>query len=87
MVSRSRSKPTGEDCAKPILESYQRYVYRYRKDNDQPLSWPSQNMHLTQVNQFFRYLVKYNHLPFNPASELELPRTTQVVTQGDSVGG
>ncbi len=59
---------------KPILESYQRYLFRYRKDNDQPLSWRSQNMHLAQVNQFFRYLVKFNHLPFNPASEIELPK-------------
>ncbi|MCO8124100.1 site-specific tyrosine recombinase XerC [Stieleria sp. TO1_6] len=62
------------NVTKPILESYQRYLYRYRKENDQPLSWRSQNLHLAQVNQFFRYLVKYNHLPFNPASELELPK-------------
>ena len=59
---------------KPILESYQRYLFRYRKDNGQPLSWRSQNMHLAQVNQFFSYLVKFNHLPFNPASEIELPK-------------
>lgn len=57
-----------------MLESYQRYLYRYRKDNGEPLSWRSQNIHLSQVNQFFRYLVKFNHLPFNPASELELPK-------------
>lgn len=59
---------------KPILESYQRHLFRYRKENDQPLSWRSQTMHLAQVNQFFRYLVKMNHLPFNPASEIELPK-------------
>ncbi len=59
---------------KPILESYQRYLFRYRKACGEPLSWRSQNMHIAQVNQFFRYLVKYNHLPFNPASELELPK-------------
>ena len=27
-----------------------------------------------QVSQFFRYLVKFNHLPFNPANEIELPK-------------
>ncbi len=45
-----------------------------RKANGQPLSWSSQTLHLTHVNQFFRYLVKMNHLPFNPAAELELPK-------------
>jgi integrase/recombinase XerD len=59
---------------KPMLESYQRHLYRYRKANGEPLSWRSQSLHLAQVNQFFRYLVKFNHLPFNPASELELPK-------------
>jgi integrase/recombinase XerD len=59
---------------KPILESYQRWLYRYRKNNGQPLSWRSQTSHLTQLNQFFRYLVKFNHLPFNPAADLELPK-------------
>ncbi len=59
---------------KPILESYQRYLFRYRKENGKPLSWGSQHMRLQHVNQFFRFLVKTNHLPFNPASELELPK-------------
>ena len=59
---------------KPILESYQRYLFRYRKENGKPLSWGSQHMRLQHVNQFFRFLVKTNHLPFNPASEIELPK-------------
>src|SRR6056297_3611009 len=71
-LDRDLSRPSL--ITKSILESYQRYLYRYRKDNDQPLSWRSQTLHLAQVNQFFRYLVKFNHLPFNPASELELPK-------------
>ena len=62
---------------KPLLESFQRHLYRLRKANGKPLSWSSQELHLTQVNQFFRYLVKRNHLPFNPASEIELPKQPQ----------
>ena len=62
---------------KPILESFQRHLYRVRKSDGNPLSWSSQKLHLTQVNQFFRYLVKRNHLPFNPASEIELPKQPQ----------
>ncbi len=60
--------------SKPILESYQRYLYRYRKSDGKPLAWSTQSGHLREINQFFRYLVKMNHLPFNPASELELPK-------------
>jgi len=59
---------------KPMLESFQRHLYRVRKRNGQPLSWSSQTLHLAHVNQFFRYLVKVNHLPLNPAAELELPK-------------
>lgn len=59
---------------KPLLESFQRHLYRLRKANGKPLSWTSQSMHLQEVNQFFRYLVKMNHLPMNPASEIELPK-------------
>jgi integrase/recombinase XerD len=59
---------------KPIIESYQRYMFRYRKEDGKPLSWCSQSMHIAEVNNFFRYLVKFNHLPFNPASEVELPK-------------
>ena len=59
---------------KPMLESFQRHLYRHRKSNGKPLAWSTQSGHLQEVNQFFRFLVKVNHLPFNPASELELPK-------------
>ena len=59
---------------KPLLESFQRYLFRRRKADGKPLSWCSQRMHLAEVNLFFRYLTKVNHLPFNPASEIELPK-------------
>ena len=59
---------------KPMLESFQRHLYRHRKSDGKPLAWSTQSGHLQEVNQFFRYLVKMNHLPFNPAAELELPK-------------
>lgn len=62
------------DITKPILERYQRWLFHYRKDNGQPLSFPSQIQHLIPVRAFFKWLCRHNHLLSNPASDLELPR-------------
>ena len=60
---------------KPILESYQRWLFRYRKKNDKPLSVKSRRDRIQYVQHFFRWLCLNNELPANPASELELPRS------------
>jgi integrase/recombinase XerD len=63
------------EVTKPILERYQRYLYHYRKQRDgKPLSFRSQYSRLVPVRAFFKWLTKYNHILYNPASELELPR-------------
>lgn len=59
---------------KPILESYQRHLWRWRKTNGKPLGISTQRSRLGTVKDFFAYLVKSNHIPANPASELEMPR-------------
>jgi len=59
---------------KPILESFQRSLFRHRKANGQPLAWSGQHLHLKEVRAFFSWLVKANHLPFSPAAEIELPK-------------
>ena len=63
-----------EVITKPMIESYQRWLYRYRKANGQPLAWSSQHLHLKEVRAFFSWLVKMNHLPYSPAAEIELPK-------------
>lgn len=56
---------------KPILESYQRYLFYYRQErNSKPLSPSSQNRYLTDIKQFFKWLTQDNYLLYNPASEL-----------------
>jgi integrase/recombinase XerD len=62
------------DITKPILERYQRYLFHYRKANGQPLSFRTQQHHLVVLRVWFRWLARNNHILFNPASELELPR-------------
>ena len=62
------------EITKPILERYQRYLFYYRKNNGQPLSWGSQNVTLSPLKTFFKWLTRENHILYNPASELELPK-------------
>lgn len=63
------------EITKPILESYQRFLYYYRKTNGQPLSFASQRGKLVPLRMYFRWLTRNNHLLYNPASDIDLPRT------------
>lgn len=69
---RDLTKP--ESITRPHLESYQRWLYRYRKKNGQPLGVTTQRARLGAVQTFFAHLCKNNHLPANPAADLDLPR-------------
>jgi integrase/recombinase XerD len=62
------------EVTRPILESYQRYLYYYRRANGQPLTFRTQHSRLTPVRRWFRWLVRNNHILHNPASDLDLPR-------------
>lgn len=59
---------------KPHLESFQRWLYRYKQSNGKPLSIRTQRQRLGSVQRFFTYLCKENHIDANPASDLDLPR-------------
>jgi integrase/recombinase XerD len=65
------------EVTKPMLEAYQRTLYYYRKANGEPLSFASQRGKLIPVKGFFKWLTRHNHLLYNPASELELPRSAR----------
>jgi len=69
---RGLSCPT--DVTKPILERYQRHLYYYRKSDGQALTHGSQCGMLTPLKAFFKWLARENHILYNPASELELPK-------------
>jgi len=70
---RGIGRPT--EVTRPILQRYQRWLFYYRKKNGQPLGVSTQYERLVVVTVFFRWLTRNNHLLYNPASELELPRT------------
>jgi integrase/recombinase XerD len=65
------------DITKPILESYQRHIYHYKKKNGQPLSVSTQHGRVVPIKVWFKWLTRNDHLLYNPASELELPRVSK----------
>lgn len=62
------------EVTRPVLESYQRHLFHYRKTNGEPLSFRSQHARLVPLRVWFKWMTKQNHILHNPASELELPR-------------
>lgn len=62
------------EVTKALLERYQRWLYHYRKDNGQPLTFGSQFTHLVPARAFFKWCAKHNHTLYNPAGELEMPK-------------
>ena len=65
-----------EAITKPILESYQRWLWRYEQAGakGKPLSVITQRHRLGAVQRLFAWLCRENLLPGNPAADLELPR-------------
>jgi len=62
------------ELTKPMLERYQRHLFYARKVDGQPISPKGQWLLVNHVRQWFRWLVRNNHLPMNPAADLDMPR-------------
>ena len=63
-----------QDITRPILQRYQRHLFHYRKANGQPLAFGTQASLLQAVRAFFKWLAVENHILYNPAADLEIPR-------------
>jgi integrase/recombinase XerD len=64
-----------QDVTRPILQRYQRFLFHYRKSDGGPLAFSTQATLLNPVRAFFKWLTVENHLLYNPAADLEVPRT------------
>jgi integrase/recombinase XerD len=62
------------EVSKAILERYQRSLFYYRREDGRPLTLGTQLGCLAPLKTWFKWLARENHIAFNPASELELPR-------------
>jgi integrase/recombinase XerD len=63
-----------QDVTKPVLERYRHYLHHYRKADGQPLGLSTQCQRLQPIKAFFKWLTQENHILYNPASELDMPR-------------
>ena len=66
-----------DDISRPVVERYQAWLFRYRQENDKPLSVSSQRHRLGAVKHLFAYLSSKYRILYNPAGELKLPRDGQ----------
>ena len=62
------------EITKPILERYQRHLFYYRKEDGKPLTLGSQFGCLAPLKTWFKWLARENHILYNPASEITLPK-------------
>lgn len=69
---RNLTNPRG--ITRQILDQYKAHLYYYRKRDGNPLTQSSQNVMLTPIKSFFRWMARENHLLYSPASEWEIPR-------------
>jgi integrase/recombinase XerD len=69
-----RDLTRASQITRPILESYQRWLWRCTKTNGQRLGWSTQRNRLGVLKDFFRWVTRQDVILHNPASEVELPR-------------
>lgn len=71
---KARAISLPRQITRPVLEEYQHHLFQYRKKNGDPLSFRSQHAYLVPLRMWFRWMTRDNRIPYNPASDLELPR-------------
>ena len=62
------------DVTKPVIERYQKTLFYARKEDGSPLTLSTQSARLSYLKQYFKWLLRENHLLSNPASGIELPK-------------
>lgn len=69
-----RELARGSQITRPILEAYQRWLWRYTQVSGKRLGWSTQRARLSTLKDWFRWMTRQDVILHNPASELELPR-------------
>lgn len=70
------------EITRPVLESYQRWLWKLVRPGGRRLGWSTQRNRLGVLRDWFRWLTRQNVLLHNPASELELPRPEKRLPKG-----
>jgi integrase/recombinase XerD len=62
------------EVTRQMILQYQRYVFHERKDDGNPLGFTTQLKRVSSVIGMFKWLTRENVIPFNPATEIDLPK-------------
>jgi integrase/recombinase XerD len=62
------------ELTRQVVEHYQRALFEQRRPDGRPLTLSSQRVRLQKLRGLCKWMAKTEALPFNPASEVELPR-------------
>jgi integrase/recombinase XerD len=63
-----------QEVTRAMVERYQRHLSLARKVDGAPLAFHTQADLLLTVKGFFKWAARANHILYNPASEIEMPR-------------
>ncbi len=62
------------EVTRQMILQYQRSVFHYRNEKGEALSFTTQLKRVSSVVGMFRWLTRENIIPFNPATEIDLPK-------------
>jgi integrase/recombinase XerD len=63
------------DITRPMILRYQRFNFYYRQPSGKPLGVRAQQHRLHAIIGLFRWLTRESYVLYNPASEIDLPRS------------
>jgi len=63
-----------QEVSRKVLEHYREQLSRVKKKDGEPIGAAYLSAIISVLRGFFKWLVRNNHILYNPASELELPR-------------
>jgi integrase/recombinase XerD len=69
-----RSIVDPREVTRPMIERYQHYLFYFRKADGNSMTIGSQHGFLAALKTLFKWLTRENHIAYNPASEIILPR-------------
>ncbi len=72
--AQERGVVRAQEVSKPVLETYQRWLWHQKRADGRPWSVSTQIGRLIGVQRFFAWACRENFLTGNPAADLTLPR-------------
>jgi len=78
-----------KEITRKILQNYQRHMLHQIDKRGNPFSFRNQHSRIGSIRTWFKWLMKNEHIPFNPSTDLDLPKLARrlpknILTQQES---